>query len=70
MVTRSCSTPSERGQLRLARDWKMLADISDSCCFFPAEIATTTLRPDLVLWSSSLKQSVHHRTRRTLGGRS
>ena len=27
MVTRSCSTPSEQGQLCLACDWKMLADI-------------------------------------------
>ena len=54
-VTRSCSTPSERGQLRLARDWKMLADIGRQLVF-PPEIATTTLRPDLVLWSPSLKK--------------
>ncbi|XP_061570034.1 synaptonemal complex protein 2-like [Cololabis saira] len=54
-VTRSCSTPSERGQLRLARDWKMLADVGRQL-MFPKEIATTTLRPDLVLWSPSLKK--------------
>lgn len=54
-VTRSGLTPSERGQLRLARDWKMLADIGRQLVF-PPEIATTTLRPDLVLWSPSLKK--------------
>lgn len=54
-ATRGCSTPSERGQLRLARDWEMLADIGRQLVF-PREIATTTLRPDLVLWSPSLKK--------------
>lgn len=36
-----------------ARDWKMVADLGQSLCF-PAETASTTLRPDLVLWSASL----------------
>ena len=38
----------------MARDWKMLVDIGQQL-IFPAEIAATTLRPDLVLWSRSLK---------------
>ncbi|CAJ1055818.1 uncharacterized protein LOC121852521 [Xyrichtys novacula] len=54
-VARSCSTPSERGQLRLACDWRMMADIGRQLVF-PPEIATTTLRPDLALWSPSLKK--------------
>ncbi|XP_078458809.1 uncharacterized protein LOC144723905 [Lampetra planeri] len=52
---KSGSTPIERDQLRLARDWKMLADIGRQLVFLP-EIATTTLRPDMVLWSRSLKK--------------
>ena len=44
----------ELGQLTTARDWKMLVDIGQQL-IFPAEIAATTLRPDLVLWSPSLK---------------
>ncbi len=36
------------------RDWKMLVDIGHQL-IFPLEIAATTLRPDLVLWSPSLK---------------
>lgn len=38
----------------MARDWKMLVDIGQQL-IFPSEIAVTTFRPDLVLWSSSLK---------------
>ena len=45
---------SEVGQLTRARDWKMLVDIGQQLVF-PAEIAATTLRPDLLLWSPSLK---------------
>ncbi|KAJ8010150.1 hypothetical protein DPEC_G00071990 [Dallia pectoralis] len=44
----------ETGQLATARDWKMLADLGQQLNF-PPEIAVTTLRPDLVLWSPSLK---------------
>lgn len=54
-VTRTSSTPSERGQLCSARDWKLLLNI-DRQLVFPPEIATTTLRPDLVLWFPSLKK--------------
>ncbi|TWW66492.1 hypothetical protein D4764_20G0005240 [Takifugu flavidus] len=38
----------------MGRDWKMLVDIGQQLTF-PLEIAATTLRPDLVLWSSLLK---------------
>lgn len=36
-----------------ARDWKLVADLNQGLCF-PSEIATTNLRPDPVLWSSTL----------------
>ncbi|KAK0146192.1 Retrovirus-related Pol polyprotein from type-2 retrotransposable element R2DM [Merluccius polli] len=49
------STPSERDQLRLARDWQMLVDVGRQLVF-PPEIAVTTLRPDMVLWSHTLKK--------------
>ncbi|GAA6106616.1 uncharacterized protein LOC124392079 [Tachysurus ichikawai] len=39
---------SDSGQLGRARDWKLLADLNKKLCF-PAEIAATNLRPDLVL---------------------
>lgn len=52
---KNSSTPSERDQLSLARDWKMLTDIGRQLVF-PPEIATTTLRPDMVLWSCLLKK--------------
>ncbi len=47
-------TKPEAGQLAMARDWKMLVNIGQQL-IFPPEIAATTLRPDLVLWSPSLK---------------
>ena len=40
-------------KLGWARDWKLLVDLNQQQCF-PAEITTTNLRPDLMLWSSSL----------------
>lgn len=45
---------SATGQLGKARDWKLLADLDKKLCF-PVEITETNLRPDLVLWSASLK---------------
>lgn len=42
------------GQLHRAQDWKMLVDLDKKLCF-PTEIASTNLRSDVVLWSSSLK---------------
>ena len=44
----------DTGQLGRAWDWKLLADLGKKLCF-PAEIASTNLRPDQVLWSASLK---------------
>lgn len=42
------------GRLEGARDWKMLTDVGQRLTV-PAEIVTTTQRPDLVLWSDALK---------------
>ncbi len=44
----------DAGQLGGARDWKLLADLGQKLCF-PAEIASTNLRPDLVMWSASFR---------------
>ena len=52
-ASRTTARP-DNGQLGKARDWKMQADLDTRLCF-PAEIASTNLRPDLVLWSASLK---------------
>lgn len=41
------------GQLGKARDRNLVADLNQRL-YFPSEIATTNLRPDLVLWSPSL----------------
>ncbi len=41
------------GCLSRARDRRMAADIGQKLCF-PAEITSTNLRPDLMLWSASL----------------
>lgn len=51
-----CSSISQRDQLRVARDWQLRADIGRQLDF-PPEIATTTLRPDLVLWPPSVKKA-------------
>ncbi|KAK0156143.1 hypothetical protein N1851_000566 [Merluccius polli] len=48
------SVGPDAGQLGGARDWKLLADLGQKLCF-PAEIASTNLRPDLVMWSASIK---------------
>jgi len=39
-------------KLLIAGSWKMLADLDQRLIFTP-EIATTNLRPDIVLWSGS-----------------
>ena len=54
-VARSSPTPMKHNQLRVACDWKMLVDVGWQLAF-RSEIATTTLRPDMVLWSPSLKK--------------
>ena len=45
------------GILHLACDWILLADIEDGFVF-PSQIALTQLRPDVVIFSKSLKRVV------------
>uniref|UniRef100_A0A3B3B355 Reverse transcriptase domain-containing protein n=1 Tax=Oryzias melastigma TaxID=30732 RepID=A0A3B3B355_ORYME len=51
---RSIPPYPELTPLNAARDWQMQVDL-DRRLVFPSEIATTTLRPDLVLWSNSCR---------------
>lgn len=44
--------PHDSCPLSAARDWEMRVDLGQKLTF-PSEIATTNLRPDLVLWSNS-----------------
>ncbi|XP_049901864.1 uncharacterized protein LOC126391274 [Epinephelus moara] len=53
-LPRTRTPTSEAGQLGAARDWRLLADLEQRL-YFPTEIATTNLRPDLVLWSPSIR---------------
>ena len=46
-----------RSVLSLARDWSMRADIGKQLQF-PREITTTSLRPDIVLWSAAAKSAM------------
>lgn len=51
---------SQRGPqsvLSLARGWSMRADIGKRLQF-PREITTTSLRPDIVLWSTATKSAI------------
>lgn len=41
--------------LSLANDWKMCVDLPDHNYIFPAHIAQTDARPDIVLWSEMAK---------------
>ncbi|VDI68178.1 Hypothetical predicted protein [Mytilus galloprovincialis] len=45
------------GILGTASDWQMTADIHQRMSF-PAEIAATSLRPDIVIWSQGTRQAV------------
>ena len=47
--------PADPGPLNAARDWEMRVDLSQRL-IFPLEIAATNLRPDLVLWSKSVRR--------------
>ncbi|XP_063325341.1 uncharacterized protein LOC134624301 [Pelmatolapia mariae] len=51
---RTSPSAPDLGPLKVARDWQMQVDL-DQRLIFPTEIVTTTLRPDLVLWSNSQK---------------
>ncbi|XP_069107365.1 uncharacterized protein [Argopecten irradians] len=55
--TRATGNVEAGGILATARDWEMRADIQQRMGF-PAEVASTPLRPDVVLWSRSSKQVV------------
>jgi hypothetical protein len=43
------------GLLHKANDWKLLVDYLHDQYVFPPEIYQTTQRPDIVIWSPSLK---------------
>ena len=46
-----------QGTLATAADWKLAADVGEQLTF-PQEVAVTTRRPDIVLWSPATKQVV------------
>ena len=46
--------PGAEGLLAATQDWKMEVDL-DKKLVFPHEITTTTLRPDIILWSPGRK---------------
>ena len=48
---------SGMGILTAARDWVLLADVNGKLKF-PSEVATTRLRPDLIIYSTSTKRVV------------
>ncbi|XP_061886207.1 uncharacterized protein LOC133636324 isoform X3 [Entelurus aequoreus] len=52
---RTKPSPPDLGPLNVARDWEMRVDLSQRL-IFPPEIAATSLRPDLVLWSMSCRR--------------
>ena len=54
---KSSGEGKEKGLLSTAGDWQMVADL-DRQLKFPGEIAATSRRPDVVLWSRSTKQVV------------
>ena len=52
--TKKTATIKKASCLEMACDWEMRVDL-DKQLVIPAEIVTTTLRPDLILWSVSTK---------------
>ena len=53
--TRTKSQPT--GILHLSNDWKVVADLSDGY-MFPGHIAVSALRPDIVIYSNTLKRVI------------
>ena len=45
------------GILHHASQWILLADLNENCCF-PVHIAFTHLRPDITIFSSSLRKAI------------
>ncbi|MDF4985935.1 hypothetical protein P3581_23605, partial [Vibrio parahaemolyticus] len=52
--SKACTVKSDTSQLGVARDWRLLADLNQWLRSL-SEIVSTNFRPDLVLWSSSLR---------------
>ena len=46
------------GLLHLTNDWVLLVDLEDSPLVFPFRIAATSLRPDIVIYSLSLRRVI------------
>ena len=59
-------TIRRQGSLEDACDWEMQVDLGGKLVV-PQEIASTYLRPDIVLWSRS-RMSLFHRADCSLGG--
>ena len=53
----SSNKPNPMGILATANDWEMQSDLGPTLRF-PREIASTNLRPDIVLWSKQYRQVV------------
>ena len=51
------SNNTASGIVSTANDWEMQADVGGKTTF-PGEVLTTTLRPDIVLWSRSSRQVI------------
>ncbi|XP_069109727.1 uncharacterized protein [Argopecten irradians] len=64
--TRATGSVDASGILATARDWEMRADIQQKMDF-PAEVASTPFRSDVVLWSRSSKQVVLVELTSTMG---
>lgn len=47
------TAPARKGQLEGTRDWEMFVDVSQQL-IIPPYIETSTLRPEMVLWSNNL----------------
>ena len=54
-----CPPPTSLAHLLSpARDWQCLIDYRDHSFVFPTEICITELRPDIVIWSPSVKSVI------------
>ena len=60
-VKKGAEVPRKRtppvGILHYASDWVLLADLNSNCCF-PVHIAFTQLRPDITIFSNSLRKVI------------
>ena len=51
-------TPKPKNELEGASDWKILVDFDQQNIIFPPEICESIERPDIIIWSSSLKKVI------------